>query len=190
MRTIRPATPSDAAACLEIYRPIVEETAISFEMTVPTTGAFAGRIEAGIDTHPWLVCEVDATIVGFAYAGLHRGRAAYQWSAEVSLYVGNAYRRAGLGRALYARLFDALRLQGFANAYAGITLPNPASVGFHESMGFTPVGVFERIGFKFGRWHNTGWWQLRLRDDAAPAPPRPLRECRDEVAAAVTGSID
>ena len=190
MRMIRLATPADATACLEIYRPMIEETAISFETEVPAIEDFAGRIETTLETHPWIVCEVDGAIAGYAYAGTHRGRHAYQWSTEVSLYVDASLRRAGLGRELYARLFDALRAQRFANAYAGITLPNPTSVGFHESMGFAPVGVYERIGFKFGCWHDTGWWQLRLREDEAPAPPRPLSACHDEVAAVVTGSVD
>jgi len=190
MHTIRLATPADAAACLEIYRPMIEQTAISFETVVPTADEFAARIHTTLATHPWIVCEVDAAVTGYAYAGLHRGRTAYQWSTEVSLYVDEAHRRAGQGRVLYARLFDALRVQGFANAYAGITLPNPTSVGFHESMGFVPVGVFKCIGFKFGRWHDTGWWQLRLREDDAPRPPRLLPLCRDEVAGVLTGSSD
>jgi len=190
MRTIRPATPADAASCLEIYRPIVEQTVISFETDVPALEAFARRIEATLETHPWLVCEVDGTVTGYAYAYGHRGRSAYQWCAEVSLYVDDAHRRGGLGRSLYGRLFDALRVQGFVNAYAGIALPNPASIAFHESMGFLPVGVYRRIGFKFNRWHDVGWWALRLRDDDAPSPPRPLSECRDVADAQVTGSAD
>jgi phosphinothricin acetyltransferase len=185
---MRLATPADAAPCLEIYRPIIEKTAISFETAIPSVAAFSERMARSLETHPWIVCELDGAVAGYAYAGFHRARAAYQWSAEVSLYVEANRRRLGLGRALYARLFDALRVQGFANAYAGITLPNPASVGFHEAMGFVPVGTFRRIGFKFGRWHDTGWWQLRLREDDAPAPPLPLRECRERVADTVRGS--
>lgn len=188
MPTIRLATPADADACLEIYRPLIEETAVSFETEVPSPEAFSQRVALTLRTHPWIVVEVDGGVVGYAYAGRHRARAAYQWSAEVSLYVDDAFRRRGLGSVLYGRLFDALRVQGFANAYAGITLPNAESVGFHESMGFTPVGTYRRIGYKFGRWHDTGWWQLRLREDDAPAPPVPLPECRDRVVAALKDS--
>ena len=104
MRTIRLATPADAAPCLAIYRPVVEETIVSFETTVPAAEAFAARVAATLETHPWLVCEVDGAIAAYACAGPHRTREAYQWCAEVSLYVGEEYRRTGLGRALYTRL--------------------------------------------------------------------------------------
>jgi phosphinothricin acetyltransferase len=185
---IRLARESDAAGCLDIYRPIVLETAISFETEVPSVEETARRIADIQSTYPWLVCERGGRILGYAYACRHRARAAYRWSAEVSAYVSEAARRLGVGRALYSKLFDCLRLQGFANAFAGITLPNPASVAFHEAMGFLPIGTFPRIGYKGGTWHDTGWWSLRLIDgDGTPREPLPLRECRREVEALLSG---
>jgi phosphinothricin acetyltransferase len=181
-RTIRLAEPRDTAAVLDIYRPIVLETAISFETEVPTVEDMASRIADTLSTYPWLVCERDGEIVGYAYACQHRSRAAYRWSPEVSAYVSAASRRCGAGRALYSRLFDCLRLQGFANAFAGITLPNPHSVAFHEAMGFQPIGTFPKIGYKSGAWHDTGWWSLRLIEGTgSPEEPLPLRECRAEI---------
>src|SRR5207245_8284325 len=105
-----------------------------------------------------------------AYASAHRSRAAYQWCVEVSVYVDPQAHRRGVGRALYEALFELLRRQGFVNAYAGITLPNPASMGLHQSLGFVSVGIFRRIGFKFDRWHDVAWLHFRLAED-----PRPLQ---------------
>ena len=99
-------------------------------------------------------------MVGYAYAGRHRSREAYQWSVEVSVYVAENQHRRGVGRALYTSLVECLRLQGFFHAYAGITLPNPASVGLHESLGFQPVGVYKDVGYKLGQWHTVGWLEL------------------------------
>lgn len=171
---VRPAVASDAAGCLAIYAPIVRETPISFETEVPTVEEFARRIQDTKREYPWLAGESGGTIAAYAYACRHRERGAYQWSVEVSAYVADGYRRRGVGRALYSELFGILRRQGYTNAYAGIALPNPVSVAFHQSMGFTPVGVYEKVGFKLGRWHDVGWWALRLNDgDLPPEPPIP-----------------
>ena len=174
MTRLRLATEADALAIHTIYAPLVEETVISFEHAPPSEEEIARRIRTTLATHPWLVAEIDGAVAGYAYAGPHRGRTAYQWATEVSVYVHAGYRRRGVGHALYAGLFDALRLLGFVNAYAGIALPNPASVALHEGLGFEPVGVYRRVGFKHGTWHDVGWWQLRLREDAAPQPPHAL----------------
>ncbi len=174
---IRHADPTrDAAACTSIYRPYVLESAISFEEQPPDEREFAQRIERMSLTHPWLIAERDGVAVGFAYGSLHRQRAAYRWAADVSAYVSADHQRAGVGRALYDALLGLLRRQGLCVACAGVTLPNPASVAFHEALGFTPVGVYRRIGFKHGQWHDVGWWQLELAPAdgppaAAPAPP-------------------
>jgi L-amino acid N-acyltransferase YncA len=168
---IREAQPTDAAAMVAIYAPYVVQNAVSFEEIVPSAAEFAARIENGSRTHPWLVAELDGEIAGYAYASSHRARAAYRWCVEVSVYIGARFRRAGLGRALYRALFERLRERGFVNAYAGITLPNDASVRLHEALGFSPIGVFERIGFKQGRWHDVGWYALRLREDEQPDDP-------------------
>lgn len=178
---VRLAEEQDAAGVQKIYRPIVLETAISFETEAPSVEEMGRRITDTLTTYPWLVYEREGRVAGYAYGCTHRARPAYRWSVEVSAYVSENARRLGVGRALYSKLFDCLRLQGFANAFAGITLPNPTSVAFHEAMGFAPIGTFPMIGYKGGTWHDTGWWSLRLIDVDTPTEPRPLRECRDEV---------
>ena len=173
---IRLARPTDGAAIAEIYRPAVTERATSFELDPPDAAEMTQRIVKTLEKFPWLVTEKDGCVVGYAYAGAHRTRAAYQWSAEVSAYVAEDAHRRGIGSMLYHALFRVLVLQGYHNAYAGITLPNAASEGFHRSVGFTPVGVFREIGFKFGKWHDVEWLERALvrRDDTPPAPPIPF----------------
>jgi phosphinothricin acetyltransferase len=176
--TLRLARAADAAALAAIYRPRVEGSAISFELVAPDAAEMARRVAATLPVLPWLVCAgADDQAVGYAYAARHRDRAAYQWSVDVSVYVRDDRRRIGVGRALYGRLFEILRLQGFRAAHAGITLPNPGSVGLHEALGFRPIGVYRAVGYKFGAWHDVGWWQLDLRPPAPdPPPPRPLAD--------------
>jgi phosphinothricin acetyltransferase len=174
---VRPAVAADAAGCLEIYAPIVRDTYTSFETEVPTPEEFARRIEETARDYPWLVCEIGGAIAGYAYARGHRERSAYQWAVEVSVFVAGDYHRRGVGCVLYTELFEILRRQGYFNAYAGIALPNPTSVAFHESMGFVPVGVYEKVGYKLGRWHDVGWWALRLKNDnSRPCDPVPCSE--------------
>ena len=184
MSTIRLARSEDAAAIGAIYAPFVTDTSTSFELTAPTVGEVASRVESTLSYAPWLVWEEDGDVLGFAYASKHRERAAYRWSVDVSVYVHGKARRRGLGRALYTSLFALLRLQGFYAAHAGITLPNPASVGLHESLGFRPVGVYRKVGFKMGAWHDVGWWQLPLRErldsGPEPAPPRSVAEAQQD----------
>jgi L-amino acid N-acyltransferase YncA len=168
---IRLATPADAAGVQAIYAPIVRDTAISFELEPPTVAEMQQRIVETLEHLPWLVCEQHLDILGYVYASRHRARPAYQWSVDVSVYVHPNARRMGVGQALYRSLFAILALQGFCQAYAGITLPNPASVGLHESLGFQPVGVYRAVGYKLGAWHDVGWWQLSLRERVIP--PRP-----------------
>ena len=171
---IRFAEPArDAAGCAAIYGPFVRDTAISFEARRPSAQEFATRIERTSRIHPWLVAEDDDRLAGFAYGCPHRERAAYRWAAEVSVYVDPAQHRRGVGRGLYQRLFELLHAQGLYVLCAGITLPNPASVALHESLGFVPVGVYRAIGYKLGRWHDVGWWQLPLRPPAADPPAEP-----------------
>ncbi len=171
---IRPADPSrDAPACAAIYAPYVRETVISFELEPPSEAAFAERIERYSRSHAWLVSEGDGVVTGFAYACPHRERAAYRWAADVSVYVDPGHHRKGIGRRLYGALLALLTRQGLYMACAGVTLPNEASVGLHESFGFELVGVYRRIGFKHGAWWDVGWWQLALREpgDGPPAEP-------------------
>ena len=174
--TIRPADPQrDAAACAAIYAPSVESTPISFETVPPDPAEFRARMEKYAATHPYLVAEEDGEVIGYAYACRWAERAAYGWSVETSVYIDAAHHGKGVGRALYTELFERLRAQGFRVAVAGITLPNPASIGLHESMGFEPIGALRDVGFKHGAWHDVGYWQLYLQPlgDGDPEPPLP-----------------
>jgi len=175
MPTIRLATAGDAPAVHAIYAPIVQETAISFEYEIPPVDEIRQRILSKAPTYPWLVLEHNDSILGYAYGGRWRDRAAYSWSVEVTVYVIAPVTRAGVGRALYTSLQAVLRLQGFNMAYAGITLPNAGSVGLHEAVGFRYVGTYSRAGYKFGTWHDVGWWQIELNPPAIdPQPTQPL----------------
>jgi L-amino acid N-acyltransferase YncA len=171
---IRHADPKlDAAPCAAIYAPYVLDTVISLEEQPPTKVDMARRIERISGTHPWLVAEHESEVSGFAYASLHRERAAYRWATDVTVYVDPECHRRGIGRFLYTTLFDLLARQGFHVACAGITLPNQASVGLHESLGFVPIGVYRRIGYKFGAWWDVGWWQRDLVGVGVDPPAEP-----------------
>lgn len=171
---IRLARESDAGQMLDIYAPLVRETAISFELEPPTEEEFRRRVAATLEYAPWLVCESDSGILGYVYASRFRPRAAYQWTVEVTVYVASSSQRRGIGRALYTSLLECLRVQGFCSAVAVIALPNPASVALHEGLGFRQVGVFPAVGYKLGQWHDVGWWRTALREcPHSPAPPVP-----------------
>ena len=161
---------------LNIYAPVVRNTAISFETGPPSEEEFRLRISKTLQRLPWLVCESDNHIAGYAYATPFRTREGYRWSVEVSVYVAEEFRGRGVATALYTSLLDALRILGYYNAYAGISLPNPASVSLHEHMDFEPVGIFPSVGFKLGNWHDVGFWRLTLQPHAPnPSPPKPLQ---------------
>ena len=180
---IRLAEPGDGEALSDIYRPAVTDCATSFEVVPPDGAEMAQRVSRVLERTPWLVWERDGRVLGYAYASSHRERAAYQWSVEVSAYIHPDAKRGGVGRSLYTSLFAALVVQGFRNAYAGITLPTPESVGFHTAMGFTPVGVYRGIGYKHGAWHDVIWLERALAPrDIDPPAPVPLPECRDHPA--------
>lgn len=166
---IRLATTSDAGAIHQIYRPIVRDTHISFEQTVPAVGEIADRIDKTLTLYPWLVCEIDSRVAGYAYASAFRVRAAYQWTAETTVYIHSDFQRRGVSRALYSSLLAVLREQGYCTAIGVIALPNEGSIRAHEAMGFRKVGIFKNIGHKAGNWRDTGWWQLELR----PPPQQP-----------------
>ena len=174
---IRLARDDDAPAIAAIYAPYVSDTPISFELAPPTEDEMARRLAKTLARFPWLVAEAEGAVIGYAYASQHRERAAYQWAADVSVYVRKGQWGRGIGRALYTALFAILRAQGYINVYAGIALPNTASVALHEAMGMTPVGVYRHVGYKAGAWHDVGWWQGLLREPADnPLPPRSWRE--------------
>ena len=169
---IRLATAEDADGILEIYRPVVERTPISFETRCPTAEEMARRIAEVRRSFPWFVLEDGGAILGYAYASPHKDRAAYRWSVDVAVYVREDQRRKGVAGALYEALLPSLRMMGIHNAVAVIALPNPASVSLHESLGFSLVGVYPNIGFKLGEWHDVGHWLLRLREaEAGPGDP-------------------
>jgi L-amino acid N-acyltransferase YncA len=164
---IREAAEADAPAMLAIYRPYVETAAISFEHVAPSIDEYAGRVRKILAGWACVVAETDGNLQGYAYGSAHRERAAYQWSVETTVYVSHGVQRAGIGRRLYAALLPRLADAGFCNAYAGVSLPNPASVGLHLAVGFRPIGTFPRVGYKFGRWHNVAWFHQPLRENPA-----------------------
>lgn len=187
MSALRPAEERDAEAVAAIYAPLVAETAISFEVEPPDAGEMRRRIAGTLPALPWLVCEGPQALLGYAYASPHRARAAYRWSLDVSVYVAEPARGRGVGSALYAALLPLLARQGYRRAYAGITLPNPASVRLHEAFGFTPVGIYRGVGFKLGAWHDVGWWECRLAAaEDAPSEPLPFAALRTDPALART----
>jgi L-amino acid N-acyltransferase YncA len=174
---IRLAAARDAAGIAEIYRPVVESTPISFEVEPPGRQEMQRRLEQTMPAYPWLVYDHGGLIAGYAYGSRHRVRAAYSWSVETTVYVHPDFHRRGIGHGLYLSLFQILMLQGYFNAYAGITLPNPGSVGLHESLGFKSIGAFRKVGHKAGAWYDVGWWHLDLLPPvASPRPPRDLNQ--------------
>ncbi|OBH04200.1 GCN5 family acetyltransferase [Mycobacterium sp. E2699] len=173
--TVRSAVPEDAVGCLAIYRPYVETTAITFEIEAPPAAEMAAHIAAARATHDWLVLEDGDHIIGYAYAHAFNPRAAYQWSAETSVYVDDGHHRSGAGRRLYTQLLRRLTERGYRRAFAGITQPNEASNAFHRSFGFREAGLYRRVGWKHNAWHDVAWMQLDLPTAAEPdRPPSPL----------------
>ena len=163
--------PDDAAAIAAIYAPYVTDSFASFEETPPTADEMRARM-ASSPRLPWLVAVDGDDVTGYAYGSQHRARRGYRWSVECSIYLADGRQRRGTGRRLYAPLLAELRRLGYTMAFAGITLPNVASIAFHEAMGFRPIGVFPSVGFKQGGWRDVGWWQLQLGDLGAN-PPEP-----------------
>jgi L-amino acid N-acyltransferase YncA len=176
--TIRLADPDrDGEAVAAIYRPHVVDGLASFEEVAPTAEEMAERMRTTLQRTPWLVAERDGTVIGYAYAGPHHQRAGYRWCVNISVYVAADATGRGIGRKLYDRLLDVLGRQGFVNVYAGITLPNPASVALHEGIGMRRIGVYERVGFKHGAWRDVAWFGLRLAEpEGDPLEPIPLPE--------------
>jgi phosphinothricin acetyltransferase len=194
---LRVASEADAEAVAAIYRPYVEETAITFEETPPEAEEMRSRIAETLETYPWFVAERESAgegagdsaddgereseVVGYAYAGKLRKRAAYRWVVELSVYVARDCRREGVGRALYRALLSTLARQGFRSAYGVVTLPNPASVAFHEELGFERAALLPEAGYKLGEWHDVAWFERALDGErpADPADPTPFADCRD-----------
>ncbi len=180
---LRLATPADGPACSAIYAPYVTDTCISFELTPPDGVEVGRRIAGTVGRLPWVVAEVDGVVRGYAYAGHFRDRAAYAWTAETTVYVDRDFHGRGLGRATLRAVILILRFQGFHSAVAGVTPPNPASVGLHEALGYRRIGLLEEVGWKDGRWHGVEFFALELSpSEQAPAPIRLLN--------GITGSND
>jgi L-amino acid N-acyltransferase YncA len=170
MVQVRDASAADAGACAAIYAPYVTDSAITFGIDPPGPEEMASRIAQAQSTHAWLVAEDEGRVVGYAYGGPMKPRAAYRWSCEVSVYLEPGRRRTGAGRALYEALFTRLTERGYRTAVAGMTLPNPASEGLHKSLGFEPIGTYRNIGWKLDNWHDVAWVQRPLA--VLPDPPR------------------
>ena len=169
---VRTTTPADAESITAIYAPIVANTSISFELAPPSVDEMRGRIVQTLAVLPWLVSEdVTGSVNGYVYASRHRERPAYRWSVDVTAYVREDARGQGVGRTLYQALFAELVTLGYFQAFAGIALPNDASVALHESVGFEPIGVYRKVGFKLGAWHDVAWWQKELRSPTEPTDP-------------------
>jgi len=173
---IRLANTKDAERIRDIYAPFcLANSPVSFEVEPPSVKEMAERIENILQALPWLVWIEAGQVLGYAYASPHKNRAAYQWSVDVSAYIDATKRASGVGSSLYESLFKILRWQGYFNAYAGITLPNPGSVRLHEKMGFTLVGTYRQVGYKGGSWHDVAWYELELKPkEIDPPPPIPL----------------
>ncbi|MDR0949334.1 MAG: GNAT family N-acetyltransferase [Lachnospiraceae bacterium] len=161
--TIRLVKLSDSEAILGIYAPYIQNTAISFEQTVPSLDEFTKRIEVISAIYPYLVYETNGRVVGYAYAYQHGSRYAYRFSVDLSIYISEAYQGTGIAKKLYDGLFEMLRNCGYVNAYAGYTNPNDKSRMFHEKYGFTHVGTYHKVGYKFGKWHDVIWVEKTIQ---------------------------
>lgn len=174
-KKIRLATRDDSASILRIYAPYITDTVITFEYTVPTITEFKERMAHIQVSYPWLVCEVDNAIAGYAYASRFREREAYKWSVDFAIYIDPEYQGKNIGKALYYALSEALKLQGYYNAYAGVTIPNVKSEGLHESFGFHSIGTYHKVGYKFGDWHDVRWYEINLKEhEKSPELPKTI----------------
>jgi phosphinothricin acetyltransferase len=171
--TIRAANAADARAIRDIYAPVVETTAISFELVPPSVQEMSARIGKVIAQYPWLVAEAGDEVIGYVYASSHSERAAYRWTVETSAYVKEGWRGRRVGGALYGEIIGDLRELGYLMAIAGIALPNDASVAVHERAGFRRVGTLPSVGYKFGTWWDVGYWCLPIVEPAPADPPEP-----------------
>ena len=178
---LRLVEPDDAAQIAAIYAPFCLETAISFETAAPDQATVRERIRTVGERYPGLVAVSETgDVSGYAYAGKHRERAAYRWSVDCTVYLAPAAKGQGVGTELYRALVKICRYLGYYRAFAGITLPNEASVRLHEKIGFQPIGIYRRVGFKLGKWHDVGWWSLDLLpEEGIPSEPRSIADIGD-----------
>lgn len=172
-KIIRFANLDDADDILKIYEKFIKETVVTFEIEVPSIESFQNRMKSIMDFYPWLVCEVDGEIAGYAYASKHGERAAYRWSADLSVYIGEKFHRHHLGTDLYDEVIQYLKKQGFCTVYAAISTPNPKSEAFHQSYGFHKIGEFKNVGHKMGKWLDVTWYDLQIAE-YSENPQEPL----------------
>ncbi|MCX6146944.1 MAG: GNAT family N-acetyltransferase [Candidatus Kapabacteria bacterium] len=176
-QVIRLAKISDSENIYNIYKEIVENSTISFEYEIVSRYEIERRIQSVIANFPWIICEVDGKFAGYAYANKHKERSAYKWCVDTSIYVDKNFYKMGIGKALYTKLFDILKAQGFINAYAGIALPNDASIALHKSLGFEIIGIYHKTGYKFGKWIDVSWWEKKIQDlPNEPQNPKSIAE--------------
>jgi phosphinothricin acetyltransferase len=159
---IRLVRETDTVEILKIYEPYIKDTAITFECEVPSVEEFRNRIQDISIDYPYLVCLIDGNIVGYAYADRQMERAAYQWNAELSVYIDKSYLRFGIGKALYTCLIEILKLQNVQNVYGGVTAPNPNSEKLHEYFGFQKLGTYHNTGYKCEAWHDVMWFEKSI----------------------------
>ncbi|HJS53179.1 MAG TPA: GNAT family N-acetyltransferase [Chitinophagaceae bacterium] len=171
---IRVATRDDADGMLDIYTPFILNSGITQETEVPSVEDFQHRVISNLEERPWLVCEINNHVAGYAYAGKHRDRKGYQWCTEPSVYISEKYFGFGIAKTLYAALFGILKIQGYVNAYAVITLPNDRSIAFHKNFGFEYLTTYKKIGYKLGQWHDVGWMQYEVNPHKED-PPDPIK---------------
>ncbi|MFA7119282.1 MAG: N-acetyltransferase family protein [Sphaerochaetaceae bacterium] len=160
--TVRFVKEADAAEILGIYTPYILDTAITFECEIPSLEEFRKRIRDISTDYPYIVCLMNGKIIGYAYAHRHMERRAYQWNAELSVYIDRSYLHRGVGKMLYHLLLEILQLQNVQNVYGGITYPNENSEHLHEGLGFRKLGVYHNTGFKCGAWHDVMWFEKAL----------------------------
>lgn len=174
-KIIRFAKTEDAEVILGIYEEYIKNTAVTFEIEVPTIAAFRERMERIMGQFPWLVCEVDGVIAGYAYASKHGERAAYRWSADLSVYINEAYHRNHIATELYSAVIGLLQKQGYFTVYAGVSTPNPKSEAFHTAYGFRNLGEFKNVGYKLGEWRGVAWYELPIAEYVEePAEPKKI----------------
>ncbi|MEN6596122.1 MAG: N-acetyltransferase family protein [Clostridiaceae bacterium] len=174
--SIRRARESDAEELLAIYAPYVTDTPVTFEYEVPSLAEFTGRIRSVSADYPYLVCERGGKIAGYAYAHRYKERAAYQWDAELSVYLEGGSRGRGLGKSFYTALMELLPLQNVKNVYGCVLCPNESSERLHDSLGFSRVGVFRSTGYKCGAWRDVVWFEKQIAPyDSEPEPFRSIQ---------------
>ena len=185
---LRMASIEDAAGILEVYAPYILNTSITFEYEVPPIEEFKKRIEGILKKYPYLVCEENGTILGYAYAGPYRTRAAFGWDAELSVYIRPEAQRRGIATVLCRCIIEILREMGCYHLYSHITIPNSGSLALHKALGFVEEGRLSRTGFKLGSWHDMAVLSLQL----APLPqtPDPVRPCSAEAQSAIADILE